>query len=272
MDTVKKHNFRFSKKYGQNFIGDENLLDAIVFDAGISADDTVIEVGTGAGTLTRAIARKAKKVISFEIDASLRPVIDETLNGVAGCEVVFADVMDFSAREIDEKAGGNFKLVANLPYYITTPVIFKFLECENLTSATIMVQKEVAERMCAQQGPQYGALSVAVQLVSEPCIKRIVGRSCFTPQPSVDSAIVRLDVMRRSGIKDFALLKKLVRAAFGMRRKTLANNLIASFGMQRGQAEELLRRAGFSAMIRGENVTVDGFIALSNILSEEGEH
>ena len=266
MDTVKKHNFRFSKKYGQNFIGDENLLDAIVFDAGISADDTVIEVGTGAGTLTRAIARKAKKVISFEIDASLRPVIDETLNGVAGCEVVFADVMDFSAREIDEKAGGNFKLVANLPYYIT------FLECENLTSATIMVQKEVAERMCAQQGPQYGALSVAVQLVSEPCIKRIVGRSCFTPQPSVDSAIVRLDVMRRSGIKDFALLKKLVRAAFGMRRKTLANNLIASFGMQRGQAEELLRQAGFSAMIRGENVTVDGFIALSNILSEEGEH
>ena len=113
---------------------------------------------------------------------------------------------------------------------------------------------------------------MAVQLVSEPCIKRIVGRSCFTPQPSVDSAIVRLDVMRRSGIKDFALLKKLVRAAFGMRRKTLANNLIASFGMQRGQAEELLRRAGFSAMIRGENVTVDGFIALSNILSEEGEH
>ena len=103
MDTVKKHNFRFSKKYGQNFIGDENLLDAIVSDAGISADDTVIEVGTGAGTLTRAIARKAKKVISFEIDASLRPVIDETLNGVAGCEVVFADVMDFSAREIDER-------------------------------------------------------------------------------------------------------------------------------------------------------------------------
>ena len=273
--VLQKYNFTFQKKFGQNFLIDTRVLEKIIDAAEVTKEDCVVEIGPGIGTMTQYLAERAGRVVAVEIDRALIPILEDTLSAYDNVEILNEDILKVDLNRLaEEKNGGRpVKVVANLPYYITTPIVMGLFESHvPLSSITIMVQKEVAERMCAQQGPQYGALSVAVQLVSEPCIKRIVGRSCFTPQPSVDSAIVRLDVMRRSGIKDFALLKKLVRAAFGMRRKTLANNLIASFGMQRGQAEELLRRAGFSAMIRGENVTVDGFIALSNILSEEGEH
>ena len=146
-ELINKHSFRFSKKFGQNFIGDDNLLAAIVSDAGVEEGDTVIEIGAGAGTLTRKIAEKAKKVISFEIDETLRPVLEDSLDGVENAEIVFADVMNYSAGEIDEIAGGKFRLVANLPYYITTPILFRMFECKNMISATVMVQKEVAERI-----------------------------------------------------------------------------------------------------------------------------
>ena len=130
-ELINKHSFRFSKKFGQNFIGDDNLLAAIVSDAGVEEGDTVIEIGAGAGTLTRKIAEKAKKVISFEIDETLRPVLEDSLDGVENAEIVFADVMNYSAGEIDEIAGGKFRLVANLPYYITTPILFRMFECKN---------------------------------------------------------------------------------------------------------------------------------------------
>ena len=138
-ELINKHSFRFSKKFGQNFIGDDNLLAAIVSDAGVEEGDTVIEIGAGAGTLTRKIAEKAKKVISFEIDETLRPVLEDSLDGVENAEIVFADVMNYSAGEIDEIAGGKFRLVANLPYYITTPILFRMFECKNMISATVMV-------------------------------------------------------------------------------------------------------------------------------------
>lgn len=172
--------------------------------------DTVIEIGAGAGTLTRKIAEKAKKVISFEIDETLRPVLEDSLDGVENAEIVFADVMNYSAGEIDEIAGGKFRLVANLPYYITTPILFRMFECKNMISATVMVQKEVAERICAKEStPEYGSLSVAIQTKSKPTVTRIVKRTCFTPPPNVDSAIVRMDVTARSDIKAPKRLKSL---------------------------------------------------------------
>ncbi len=267
--TLEKYAFRFSKKYGQNFIGDENLLDAIVSDAGITDGDTVLEIGAGAGTLTKAIAARAKRTVAFGIDRSLEPVLNDTLYGADNCEIIFADIMDYPPEKLDEIAGGKFKVTANLPYYITTPVIFRLLECKNLISATVMVQKEVAQRICAAADtPEYGALSVAVQTVSSPEIKRIVGRNSFTPPPGVDSAIVRMDVARRTDIENKETFDMLVRAAFAMRRKTFVNNLVSHAGMNKTQAAELLAAAGFSPMIRGEAISVDGFVKLSNALFE----
>lgn len=268
-ELINKHSFRFSKKFGQNFIGDDNLLAAIVSDAGVEEDDTVIEIGAGAGTLTRKIAEKAKKVISFEIDETLRPVLEDSLDGVKNAEIVFADVMNYSAGEIDEIAGGKFRLVANLPYYITTPILFRMFECKNMISATVMVQKEVAERICAKEStPEYGSLSVAIQTKSKPTVTRIVKRTCFTPPPNVDSAIVRMDVTARSDIKSPETLEKLTRAAFAMRRKTLVNNLTSSMNFTRAQAEALLSECGIPVMARGEAVSVEDFIRLSDIICE----
>lgn len=269
-DLIKKHGFRFSKKYGQNFIGDDNLLAAIVTDAGICGEDCVIEIGAGAGTLTGHAAKKADCVIAFEIDSSLKPILDETLADCRNTELIFADIMDYDAAQIDALAGGPFKVVANLPYYITTPVLFKLLECENLKSATVMVQKEVAERICARENtPEYGALSVSVQLVSKPVITRIVKRDCFTPVPNVDSAIVRMDVIRRDNVNNRDILSKLVKSAFAMRRKTLVNNLTSSMCLTRNDAENALKKANLPPMVRGEALSVEKFIELAEILDEE---
>ena len=268
-ELINKHGFRFSKKYGQNFIGDENLLAAIVTDAGVTESDAVIEIGAGAGTLTRQIALKAKKVISFEIDRSLEPVLGESLAEVSNAEIIFDDVMEYSSEKIDEIAGGKFRLVANLPYYITTPVLFKLFECKNMISATVMVQKEVAERICAKQAtPEYGALSVALQTKSKPVVTRIVKRTCFTPPPNVDSAIVRMDRVYRSDVSSPQTLEKLTRAAFAMRRKTLVNNLTSAMNVSRADAEALLTACDIPVMTRGEALSVEQFIRLSNLIAE----
>ena len=169
LSTLKKHGFSFSKKYGQNFITDGNLLDAIADDASVTSEDTVLEIGAGAGTLTGALARKAKRVIAFEIDRSLESVLDETLAPYDNVEVIMDDVTKWTDEEIDDLVGGEYKVVANLPYYITTPLLFMFLERKRRpTSITVMVQKEVAERICAtEKKGDYGALSVSVAPVGQ---------------------------------------------------------------------------------------------------------
>lgn len=261
---VKKHGFKFSKKFGQNFIGDENLLSAICEDAGIAGCDTVVEIGAGAGTLTRQLAMRAKRVVAYEIDESLQPILNETLAGLNNAELRFADIMAQSDADIDS-ISPRFKVVANLPYYITTPILFKLFECKNMSSATVMVQKEVAERICAKSATaEYGSLSVAIQLQSAPHITRIVGRANFTPPPNVDSAIVRMDICPRSGIKSRETLEKLVRSAFAMRRKTLVNNMMGGMNMSREQAEHALESVGLSPLVRGEALSVDQFINLAN--------
>ena len=264
-----------NKALGQNFIFDGNLLDAIVSDAGVTAEDTVVEIGTGAGTLTARLAARAKKVFSFEVDERLRPVLDISLKGAENVEVVFRDVMKMKDDELLEMIGGEFKVVANLPYYITTPLIMRFAESTlPVRSLTVMVQKEVADRLTAEVGSaDYAAVTLAVKVFGAAAVTRIVDRHMFRPAPNVDSAVVRIDrVPGRLDGADEKLVRKLVRAAFAMRRKTLVNNLAASFGIPKQQATDLVTACGFPADVRGERLSLDDFIRLSHVFSPQSAH
>lgn len=274
-DILRASGFRFNKALGQNFIFDGNLLDAIVADAGVTAEDTVVEIGTGAGTLTARLAARAKKVFSFEVDERLRPVLDISLKGAENVEVVFRDVMKMKDDELREMIGGEFKVVANLPYYITTPLIMRFAESTlPVSSLTVMVQKEVADRLTAEVGSaDYAAVTLAVKVFGDAAVTRIVDRHMFRPAPNVDSAVVRIDrVPGRLDGADEKLVRKLVRAAFAMRRKTLVNNLAASFGIPKQQATDLVTACGFPADVRGERLSLDDFIRLSHVFSPQSAH
>lgn len=274
-DILRASGFRFNKALGQNFIFDGNLLDAIVSDAGVTAEDTVVEIGTGAGTLTARLAARAKKVFSFEVDERLRPVLDISLKGAENVEVVFRDVMKMNDDELTEMIGGGFKVVANLPYYITTPLIMRFAESTlPVGSLTVMVQKEVADRLTAEVGSaNYAAVTLAVKMFGDAAVTRIVDRHMFRPAPNVDSAVVRVDrVPGRLDGTDEKLVRKLVRAAFAMRRKTLVNNLAASLGIPKQQATDLVTACGFPADVRGERLSLDDFIRLSHVFSPQSAH
>ena len=194
-DLLKKYDFKFNKSFGQNFIFDTNLLRAIASDADIDKSTQVLEIGTGAGTLTKILSDMAKSVVSYEVDKNLKPVIEENLFGVTNVQVKFGDILEQSINSIEQNFSGEYKMVANLPYYITTPIIFKFLEqSTNLKTMVIMVQKEVAERLCASEGSaNYGAITASIKLWGNAKITRIVKRNMFVPAPNVDSAIVRID-------------------------------------------------------------------------------
>lgn len=260
--------FTFKKKFGQNFISDSALLERIVVGAGVDKDTTVIEIGCGAGTLTRALAEKAKYVYGYEIDTSLKPVLAKTLAGVDNAEIIFKD---FTRVRIDEleKTLPPYKVVANLPYYITTPLIMQLVEnsgkCESLT---VMVQEEVALRLCAQPNTaDYGAITANVALRGVCTLVERVGREKFTPSPNVDSAVVRIDLCDcRLNVDDTEMYKKAVRAAFSSRRKTLENNLMNSFSLPRAQAKEIIQRCGFAEGVRGETLSPEQFALLSNVL------
>lgn len=273
MDNVNQilrdNEFRFNKQFGQNFITDSNLLKAIVADSGVTDGDTVLEIGTGAGTLTKAIADAAKRVISFEVDRNLLPILERTLIGYDDkVELIFKDIMRVSDEELDEIIGGEYRLIANLPYYITTPIIMRFLERQNKPkSITIMVQKEVAERLTARAGTaDYGAITVAVDLVGTARIDRIVKKEMFMPSPKVDSAVVTIDVIDKFKGTDIAKVKKVLKASFAMRRKTLSNNLM-TLGLSREKANEAIRSLGLDERIRGEMLSTEQFIMLTKAIS-----
>lgn len=260
--------FGFKKKFGQNFITDKNLLAAIVSGAGVEPCDTVVEIGCGAGTLTRELSLKAKRVISFEVDASLKPVLERTLAGADNAEVVFKDFLKVNLPEL-EKETGDYKVVANLPYYVTTPLITKILEESNLCkSLTVMVQEEVAERLCAKENtPEYGAITAVIALRASARIIRRVPRTMFIPRPNVDSAVVRLDVEDgRIPVADEKLYKKTVHAAFAARRKTLENNLVNSFALTRETARAVLEGCGIDLKARGETLPPQTFARLADAL------
>ena len=261
---LKKYGFSFSKKYGQNFITDYALLEDIARDAEVNKDDIVLEIGAGAGTLTSALCKNAKSVVAFEIDRSLEGVLSETLKDFDNAEVIMDDVTKWADEEIDDIVGGKYKVVANLPYYITTPLLFTFLERKNKPSSiTVMVQKEVAERICAtNKKGDYGALSVSVALRGKAKITRIVKRDMFTPPPNVDSAVVRID-MNESEVENAQKVFPLVKKAFAMKRKTLVNNLSAGYGISKAEATEILTSLGYSPTVRAEELAPEDFIKIS---------
>ena len=256
------YNVRFNKKFGQNFITDKNLLAAIAEDAGVTKDDVVVEIGAGAGTLTAALSDRAKQVIAYEIDEELRPVLTGTLAGRENVRVIYEDFLKKS-----ETLPHPFKVVANLPYYVTTPIVMRLLEGEERPeSVTVMVQKEVAERLTAAPGTaEYGAITVSLSLVADARITRIVGRQCFLPPPNVDSAVVTI-TLRDKGYttEEIATARKIVRAAFNMRRKTLGNALAPLFGGKDG-ANKVIEGAGFPITVRGETLSAEEFVALARV-------
>lgn len=268
LHNLKNSGFTFSKKYGQNFITDEKLLSDIADDAALTRDDVVLEVGAGAGTLTRALAERAGKVIAFEIDRSLEPTLSHTLRDYDNVTVIYDDVTQYSEEELDALTGGRYKVVANLPYYITTPLLFMFLDRVNTpVSLTVMVQKEVAERICANEKKgDYGALSVSVAVRADAEITRIVPREKFTPAPNVDSAVVRIVLRGATGAKDDGTLYGLIKKAFAMKRKTLVNNLSAGYAISKSEAESWLTEVGIKPSARAEELSAAQFVILSDLI------
>ena len=259
--------FKFLKKYGQNFLSDKNLLRAIVADSGTVAGDVVLEVGPGAGALTEAILGTGANVTSVEIDERLIPHLEERFGDKDNFRLVNADIMKLSSSEVESLVGDNFRVVANIPYYITSPLIMRFLEDKpRAKSITVMVQKEVAERLTAKAGDSdYGVISVAVALYGKARITRYVDRRMFYPVPEVDSAVVTIDV-EGEGCENVKEVMKLVRASFAMRRKTLRNNLTAGYGITGAKFDEAIVKLGKEATIRGERLTPEEFVALYKLL------
>ena len=260
--------FSFKKKFGQNFISDEHLLERIVTGAGVDESSTVIEIGCGAGTLTRALADRAEKVYGYEIDQTLKPVLARALDGKTNAEIIFKDFLRVRLDEL-EKTLPPYKVVANLPYYITTPLIMTFVEnSKKCLSLTVMVQEEVALRLCAlPDTADYGAITANVALRGECRIIERVGREKFTPSPNVDSAVVHIELCeKRLEVNDAELYKKVVRAAFSSRRKTLENNLVNGFSLSRDGARALIEDCNLPANVRGEALSPEQFARLSDAL------
>lgn len=261
-------NFEFKKKFGQNFLSDETLLDEIVEKAGVTEEDVVVEIGAGKGALTSALSKKAKRVISFEIDDDLQEYLKNKFEGT-NVEFVFEDVMKISDEEINEMVAGKFKLVANLPYYVTSPIITRFLQNEKLDSLTVMVQEEVADRIIAKtKSKDYGVLTIICGLFGEAEKVIRVGREKFYPVPNVDSAVVRitktenkLDKTKFLGVIDLA------KKAFAMRRKKLSSNL-ENGKISKQKIENLIAEKGFGESARAEELSVEDFIWLYDELKK----
>jgi len=257
----------FQKKFGQNFIFDRNLLDAIAEDAGVTKEDIVVEIGAGAGTLTASLADRAKEVIAYEIDEALRPVLDRTLSAKGNVRVVYEDFLKKT-----ETLPISFKVVANLPYYVTTPIVMRLLEGEERPeSVTVMVQKEVAERLTAlPDTPEYGAITASMNLVADATITRIVGRQCFLPPPNVDSAVVRIELKDKGySAEEISFARKIIRAAFNMRRKTLSNALAALFG-GKDRANAIIEASGLPPTVRGETLSAEQYVLLARTAIARG--
>ena len=272
LDELKKYNFSFSKKFGQNFIFDTNLLESITKAAGIDNTCNVLEIGTGAGTLTTVLASKANKVVSYEIDTSLQSYLLDKFNSIHNVEIIFEDILKVPTSSIDDKFQNGYHIVANLPYYITTPIIFKFIEeSKNLKTLTIMVQQEVAERLIAKEGTaNYGAITASIATIGEVKIIKKISRNMFTPAPNVDSAIVQITITpNKYNIKNMSILKQTIKSAFQMRRKTLANNLKSTFGLDTNTINEILQQLHISPNARGETLSAQQFVDLANILAQK---
>jgi len=270
-EVLIRHGFSFKKCFGQNFISDSNLLKSIAALSDIDFESTVIEIGAGGGTLTREIAAAAKKVISFEIDYKLAPVLKDMTAEFTNIEFIFSDFLKYNLEELEEKAGDNYTVIANLPYYITTPIIMRFIEkAKHFKSLVIMVQEEVALRLTAKENtPDYGAITAAIDIVADAEILKRVNRNIFYPVPNVDSAVVKITSNKNKyNYRDLNTYKDTVKYSFMNRRKTLVNNLILGFKFSRAQAEALLISADIDLKARGETLSTLQFVRLSDKIYE----
>ncbi|CEK36696.1 KsgA/Dim1 family 16S ribosomal RNA methyltransferase [[Clostridium] sordellii] len=273
-EVVDKHGFKFSKSLGQNFLIDDNVIDRILDGARLSKGDKIIEVGPGIGTLTREMGRVADKVVAIEIDKTLIPILKDTLDEFENIEVINQDILKVNVEDLvkEKLNGGPVKLVANLPYYITTPIVMKFLEEDiPVTDIVVMVQKEVADRMNANPGTKdYGALSVAVQYYCDTEIVAKAPRHMFIPQPNVDSTVIGLHVReeRKYNVDSEDIFFKTVKAAFGQRRKTLLNALGTLGFLNKDEIREVLNEANIDEKRRGETLSIEEFANLSNCVNK----
>ena len=272
-EVVQKHNFKFSKSLGQNFLIDTNVIDRILEGARVQEGDYVIEVGPGIGTLTKEMGRTAEKVVAIEIDKTLIPILEETLADFPNIEVINQDILKVDVQELVKAKlnGGPVKLIANLPYYITTPIVMKFLEEDiPVTDIVVMVQKEVADRMNAQPNSKdYGALSVAVQYYCDTEIVAKAPRHMFMPQPNVDSTVIGLHGReeKKYNVDNEDIFFKTVKASFGQRRKTLLNSLGGLGFLSKDQIKIALQEANIDEKRRGETLSIEEFASLSNAVN-----
>ena len=263
---VEKYGFSFKKNFGQNFLVDEGVLGKIVSSAEISKDDVVIEVGPGIGTLTQALAKEAYKVVAVEIDTTLVPILGELLSDFDNIEIINEDILKVDVNAIAEKyPDKKIKMVANLPYYITTPIIMNVLENHiPVESITVMIQKEVAYRMKAQPSTKdYGSLSLAVQYYCEPYLVANVPQNCFMPRPNVDSAVIKLTVMDKPKVQvnNEKFMFEFIKAAFSQRRKTLVNCIFSSglLTLSKDEIGKMLNGLGYDERVRGESLTLEDY-------------
>ena len=276
IEIIQKYEFAFQKKFGQNFLIDTHVLDKIIAAAGVTKEDCVLEIGPGIGTMTQYLAESARHVVAVEIDSNLIPILNETLAYYDNVTVIHGDILKVDVNQIinEYNEGRPIKVVANLPYYITTPIIMGLFEgMVPIDNITVMVQKEVADRM--QVGPgskDYGALSLAVQYYAEPYIVANVPPNCFMPRPGVGSAVIRLTRHKTSPVevKEPDLMFRLIRASFNQRRKTLQNGLNNSpeVDFSKEQIIEAIENLGLSPSVRGETLTLEQFAALSNSFTD----
>lgn len=277
IEILQKYKFNFQKKFGQNFLIDTHVLDKIIASAGVAKEDCVLEIGPGIGTMTQYLAENAREVIAVEIDKALIPILEDTLSEYDNVTIINEDILKIDINQIVEERnhGQPVKVVANLPYYITTPIIMGLFENHvPLESITVMVQKEVADRM--QVGPgtkDYGALSLAVQYYAKPEIVANVPPNCFMPRPNVGSAVIRLTRYEKPPVEvvDEKYMFALIRASFNQRRKTLVNGLLnaGNLGITKENITDALGKMKLSATVRGEALTLEQFAQLSNLLKHE---
>ena len=280
IQVLQKHEFQFKKKFGQNFLIHPHVLDKIVDAAQITKDDFVLEIGPGIGTLTQYLCENARQVLAVEIDDKLIPILKETLQPYDNVEVLHGDILKQDIQQIADtyNDGKPIKVVANLPYYITTPIIMGLFESHvPLANVTVMVQKEVADRMKAEPGTKdYGALSLAVQYYAKPYIAAFVPPNCFMPRPNVGSAVIRLDCLARVPVEvhNEKLMFRLIRASFNQRRKTLQNGIAnsAELSFTKEQAARAIEQAGFDVRIRGEKLGLEEFARLADELERMTEN
>lgn len=277
IEILQKYNFRFQKRFGQNFLIDTHVLEKIIEEAGVTDEDMVLEIGPGIGTMTQYLCENAREVVAVEIDDTLIPILEDTLSEYDNVTVIHNDILkvDIEKLAVEKNGGKPIKVVANLPYYITTPIIMGLFESHvPLESITIMVQREVADRMQAGPGTKdYGALSLAVQYYSEPEIVANVPPNCFMPRPNVGSAVIRLRRHKnpRVSVNDETQMFAIIRAAFNQRRKTLTNSLNNAPGISftKEQIVQALHELELSETIRGEALTLEDFARLSNLLGQQ---